>query len=106
MFEGKELLLVPKEFVRKHYLFSADQYFSRIILEHYQEENYFNGKKIPKKEVIRYYKSKEDHGIYKEVVNKTISNYQFLSEYHSKLTNDFYSGIGPISDDELDKIVY
>lgn len=106
LFEGKELLLVPKEFVRKHYLFSADQYFSRIILEHYQEENYFNGKKIPKKEIIRYYKSKEDHGIYKEVVNKTISNYQFLSEYHSKLTNDFYSGIGPISDDELDKIVY
>lgn len=62
--------------------------------------------KNTEKEIIRYYKSKEDHGIYKEVVNKTISNYQFLSEYHSKLTNDFYSGIGPISDDELDKIVY
>lgn len=36
--EGQEVLLVPKQIVRKKYLFSTNQYFNRIILEHMREE--------------------------------------------------------------------
>jgi len=48
-------LLVPKNIVRKNYLFGTSQYFSRIILERMIEEGDYRdaeGKTISKK---RYY---------------------------------------------------
>ena len=42
--DGQELLLVPKQIVRKKYLFSTSQYFNRIILERIREKGgYMDG---------------------------------------------------------------
>ena len=53
--DGQELLLVPKQIVRKKYLFSTSQYFNRIILERIREKGgYMDGDKpISKKEIIK-----------------------------------------------------
>lgn len=62
--DGQELLLVPKQIVRKNYLFSTSQYFNRIILERIREEGgYMDGDKpIPKKEVVKAKRFRESIG--------------------------------------------
>ena len=77
-----ELLLVPKQIVRKKYLFSTSQYFSRIILERIRENGgYMDGDKpISKKEIIKAKRFSGEHWQYDESVSYTKKNNDALDE--------------------------
>lgn len=106
--DGQELLIVPKHVVRKKYLFSINQYFNRIILEHIREEGgYMDGDKpIPKKEVVKAKRFSGEHWKYDESVSYTKKNNDALNEYHYKLPH-FYAENGYfMEDEELDELIY
>lgn len=104
---GKEFLIVPKNIVRKKYLFSTGQYFSRVILERIRDE-YTNadGKKIAKKDVVKAKRFSGDHWIYKETIRFTIENDDALTEYHDKMIGYYVENGGAMTDEELDFTVY
>ena len=106
---GKELLVVPKGIVRKKYLFSTSQYFNRIILERIRDDGGYlqeNGKPIPKKEIIKSKRYSGKHWQYDEAVSFTKRDNKALSEYHQKIPF-FYAEHGlPLSNDELDELIY
>lgn len=106
---GKELLLVPKQIVRRNYLFGVSQYFTRIILERMIEEGGYRdatGKTIPKKEIVKSKRYSGEHWQYDEIIKYTVQNNDALEEYHRKLPG-FYMEYGkPMEDEELDSIIY
>lgn len=106
--EGQEVLLVPKQIVRKKYLFSTNQYFNRIILEHMREEGgYMDGKKpIPKKDVVKAKRFSGEHWQYRESVSYTSKNNNVLEEYHDKLSFFYFENGNSMSDEDLDETIY
>ena len=105
---GLELLVVPKQIVRKNYLFSTSQYFNRIILDRIREEGGYmdDDKPIPKKDVVKAKRFSGDHWQYDESVSYTRKNNDALEEYHQKLPS-FYSENGRSTEDEaLDELIY
>jgi hypothetical protein len=106
--EGQEVLLVPKQIVRKKYLFSTNQYFNRIILEHMREEGgYMDGKKpIPKKDVVKAKRFSGEHWQYRESVSYTSKNNNVLEEYHDKLSSFYFENGNSMSDEDLDETIY
>lgn len=105
---NQELLLVPKQVVRKNYLFSTSQYFNRIILERIREDGgYMDGDKpIPKKEVVKAKRFSGEHWQYAESVSYTKSNNDALDEYHKKLPMFYFENGNSMTDDELDELIY
>lgn len=106
---GKELLLVPKSIVRKKYLFGVNQYFMRIILERMINEGGYrdaDGKSIPKKEIIKSKRYSGEHWQYDESIKYTIENNDALEEYHHKLPGFYTEHGNPMTDDELDFVIY
>lgn len=105
---GKELLLVPKQIVRRNYLFSTDQYFRRIILERMRNEDkyMFNGKPISKKDVLKMKRFSGEHWQYDETIAYTRENNDALDDYHRELPF-FYLEEGRIpTDEDLDNCIY
>ena len=106
---GKELLLVPKQIVRRNYLFGVSQYFTRIILERMIDEGGYrdvNGKAIPKKEIVKSKRYSGEHWQYDEAIKYTVDHNDALDEYHRKLMG-FYMEYGkPMADEELDFVIY
>lgn len=105
---GRELLLVPKQIVRKNYLFSMDQYFQRIILGRMQREDryMFEGKPIPKKDILKQKRFTGEHWEYDETISYTKENNDALDEYHRELPF-YYLENGRIpTDEDLDKCIY
>lgn len=104
---GKEFLVVPKNIVRKTYLFSTGQYFSRVILDRMRNEYIdSNGKKLPKKDVIKAKRFSGDHWMYEEAIKFTVQNNDVLAEYHNKMIGFYVENGGAMSDEELDSAVY
>lgn len=107
--DEKELLLIPKNIVRKKYLFGVEQYFRRIIIERIRNDGGFtddNNKPIPKDEIIKSMQNSKKNWKYDEVIKHSIQHNDALEEYHYKLPS-FYSEKGRIMEDEdLDKTVY
>lgn len=105
---GQELLIIPKQIVRKKYLFSTSQYFSRIILERIRDEGgYMDGDKpIPKKDVIKAKRFSGEHWQYDESVSYTRENNDALNEYHQKLPSFYIENGFSMGDDELDELIY
>ncbi len=109
LIEKKELLLVPKNIVRKNYLFGVNQYFNRIILERMIDEGGYrdaDGKAIPKKEIVKSKRYTGEHWQYTEVINYSVHYNDALDEYHRKLPAFYLKNGHPMSSEELDKIVY
>lgn len=109
MYEGKKVLLTPKIIVRKQYLFSADHYIKRVILERKKEESsYINDRgdvsKVPKTELIKEINKDNEFWRYEYLVEETINDNSFLSEYHRKVKTFYYDK--GMSDDELDNLIY
>lgn len=109
---NQELLIVPKSIVRKNYLFSIEQFFSRVLIERKRSagEYYDNDKDrfIPKKEVENIIKNKSDFGIhwkYEESLIYIKDNNDALDEYHRRL-HSFYSKRKGMGDKELDDLIY
>lgn len=109
-YNNEKILLTPKKIVRKKYLFSADQYLKRIILEREKEANSSinsKGKKvynISKKELFKKLKKDTKTWKYEYNIDKTISDPTFLSDYHKSI-DSFYFDKG-LSDETLDKFIY
>lgn len=106
--DGQELLLVPKQIVRKKYLFSTSQYFNRIILERIREKGgYMDGDKpISKKEIIKAKRFSGEHWQYDESVSYTKKNNDALDEYHKKLPIFYFENGNSMQDDKLDQLIY
>ena len=105
----KELLLVPKNIVRKNYLFGVSQYFTRIILERMIDEGGYrggDGKAIPKKEIIKSKRYSGKHWQYDEAIKYTVENNDALDEYHRKLPGFYMEHGKPLTDEELDFMIY
>lgn len=112
-YNNKEILLVPKDIVRKNYLFSTAQFFKRVILEHLREEgNYrdINGNYYPKSDVMRtlqkQHTSEDKHWIYRETIAYTKRKNQVLDEYHGKIDSFYLENGDAMTDEELDSAVY
>lgn len=105
---GQELLLVPKQVVRKKYLFSTSQYFNRIILERMREDGgYMDGDKlIPKKDIVKAKRFSGEHWQYDEAVLYTKKNNDALDEYHKKLPMFYFENGNSMLDEELDELIY
>jgi len=106
--EGKKTLLVPKDIVRKKYLFSTGQYFRRVILERMREEGgyYIDGKPVSKKEVVKAKQFSGKHWQYDETIKYTKENKDALDEYHEKIFGYYMENGGPMTDENLDDYLY
>lgn len=106
---GKEILLVPKNIVRRNFLFSTTQYFSRIIIERIRDQGELynsDNKPIPKKDVIKSLQSSNEHWLYENAINYTEKNNDALIEYHQKLPGFYIENGGCMLDELLDKTIY
>ncbi|MBS6160174.1 MAG: hypothetical protein KIC52_02820 [Firmicutes bacterium] len=104
-----ELLLVPKQIVRKNYLFGIGQYFERIILERKQAEDNWRddkGKPIPKREIAKNLRTDDEHWQYKYAIDYSQKHMDALEEYHRKLPSYYFEYGQPLDDDFLDEIIY
>lgn len=107
---GEPIMLVPKTFVRNKYLFGADQYFKRIILERIRSEGGGidrRGKLIPKSV---FYEHNVPHDVpnwrYETIADYTEKSPDLLWEYHRKLPEFYLDNGDGMSDEKLDDIVY
>ena len=108
-YNGTEVLLVPKNIVRKNYLFGANQYFQRIILERMQKEDNWHdtsGKPFPKKAIAKNLQKEDQHWLYNEVINYSKMHNDALEEYHGRLQQFYSEYAPPMDDDELDTVIY
>lgn len=104
LIENKKILLVPKMWVRKHYLFSTDQYLSRVIVERIRREN--GQEDVPKKEIKRRFDKSDPHWKYKTAIQYTKKNPDALVTYHERMNGYYDRKNGAISDDDLDMATY
>lgn len=107
MHENRLLLLVPKNIVRNRYYFSANQFFSRVILSRMQEESAnrdANGKaqKDSKKDIRKRVQGNES--VLTSVKRLTLADPSYLPEYH-RILPVLYKDKG-MPDELLDKILY
>lgn len=106
-FEGKILLLIPKDIVRKGYYYNTSQYLKSVIVSRIQEERTvcLNGKKVaPRKEDIYAEEYKTYGSVLEAALARTLEDPSALSFYHNNM-KVAYNGRG-MTDEELDKFVY
>lgn len=104
-----ELLLVPKQIVRKKYLFGVGQYFERVILERKREEDGWRdakGKLIPKRDVAKQLRTDDPHWIYDYAIGYSKDHNDALEEYHHNLSIYYFEYGQPFDNDTLDEILY
>lgn len=104
--DGQEILLVPKWIVRNRYLFNINQFFSKIILERYQEnlrDPY--GKTPSKKNLTERYRDPENlHWQYDHALSYIEEHQEALAAYDKRLR--FLYSQRTMSDEKLDSIIY
>ncbi|WIV11110.1 hypothetical protein [Proteiniborus sp. MB09-C3] len=109
-YEGKKILLTPKRIVRKRYVFSADHFLKRVILEREKNKSAQineKGKTVyttTKKELINKIEKKNKHWRYEYVVERSKKEPQLLDEYHATIKSLYIDK--KLDDDELDKLIY
>ena len=101
---GRKILLVPKWWVRKNFLFKAHQYLYAVILERMQEDPAYRD--LPKRVIWNNIERNTMHWEYAEVTEYTLAHPDALSEYHRKIPQYYKRSYGCMTDDELDKVVY
>ncbi|MBQ6950375.1 MAG: hypothetical protein IJN44_02655 [Clostridia bacterium] len=101
---GRKVLLVPKRWVRKNFLFKAHQYLFVVILERLKEEPAFLD--LPKQVIWKNIERNSPHWEYDKVKAYTRENPEALEEYHQRMPLYYARSYGTMSDDELDEAVY
>ena len=117
---GKCVLLVPKNIVRRKYIYSVEQYMSRKILEHRQNYHVINDTSLvehttdkngndiikkPSKKLVR----REDVGdtpTKDYAVDYTFENPDLIKDYRKEVKYKAKLGIYSLRDEELDEILY
>lgn len=102
--DGKRILLVPKHWVRKNFLFNAHQYLCTVIIERMRYGSDYNG--WSKKAIWNSIERNSDHWEYDRVTNYTQENPDALDEYHSRMLNYYMREGGRMNNDDLDEAVY
>lgn len=106
--DGKVILLVPKNIVRRGYYYNLDQYFRSIILERIQQEetNYDeNGKAFyPTKMQLRNEFAQRSADIYMVSLKKTHEMPDLLNEYLNNIPRKYINK--GMSDEDLDVATY
>lgn len=108
-FGGRNVLLVPKRIVQKHYLYRAEHFFRQIILERMKQDAAYtdsSGKtQYPyKKELEAQINKPTETWKHDFIIDYAAQFPNTLLEYH-KRTPEFYSG-RTMTDEELDSTVY
>lgn len=102
--DGHKVLLVPKRWVRKNFLFKAHQYLYGVIIERVRQEA--DMEKIPKVEIWRNMQRNSEHWEYEEVIDYTRENPDALMEYHARMPQYYNRANGCMDDYDLDEAVY
>lgn len=101
LYEGKELLLVPKWIVRPNYIFGIEQYLLSTIAEEVKDEKGL--KDMGNKEVVNNYFKPEK---YKKTIEYTKVHSNVLEKYHQHVIKCYKKKGNRITDKKLDKIIY
>lgn len=102
--EGKRILLVPKHWVRKHFLFKTHQYLYTVIIERMRNELGYSG--VSKNDIWLNMHRTTEHWEYDHVTEFTSKNPDALAEYHIRMLHSYHRTHGPMSDDALNDVVY
>lgn len=109
-YEGNKILLTPKRIVRKKYLFGANQFLMRVILERAKKESaYINNKgktcyRTSKKDLKESIPKVERLWRYTYTREKAAKDPTFLEDYHNMIPY-LYLNKG-MFDSELDEFIY
>lgn len=101
---SRKILLVPKWWVRKHFLFKTHQYLSLVILERMRDDPRYRD--LSKRIMLQSLEREIPHWEYEEVTRYTLAHPDALREYHRKLPLHYNKAYGCMSDEALDKAVY
>lgn len=101
---GQKILLVPKWWVRKNFLFKAHQYLYGVIIERKKKESGYEG--LAKIDIWRNMERDSEHWEYSKVIEYTRKHPDALSEYHARIPNYYNRSAGCMDDDELDRVAY
>ena len=105
--DGKPLILMPKQIMRKRFYYNTAQYFSSMIVSRLQADQteYIEGKKVkPHKKDITKTELEHFGSMLAAVRHHTLRNPAYLSDHHKQMESA-YTGRG-MSDDELDEFIY
>ena len=102
--EGHTILLVPKQWVRKNFLFSAHQYLCSIIIARMQATSEYSG--YSRKDIWGSLSRTTAHWEYDRIMRQTAESPDLLSEYHDRMLYFYHRKGGMMSDDDLDETVY
>ncbi len=101
---GQKILLVPKWWVRKNFLFKAHQYLYGVIIERMKREpGYENLAKI---DVWKNMERDSEHWEYAKVIEYTQEHPDALNDYHVRMPNYYNRSAGCMDDNDLDRAVY
>lgn len=104
LINGRRILLVPKYWVRKGFLFKAHQYLYGVIIERMRNEYGYNG--LSKRDIWHNMERNKKHWEYDSVVEFTQKNPDALYEYHGRMLRYYKRAGGCMSDADLDDVVY
>ncbi len=101
---GQIILLVPKQWVRKNYLFKVHQYLYGVIIERFLQEPGYE--KLPKLSIWKNMERDTAHWEYDTAIEYTRKNPDALEEYHERMPTYYNRANGCMDDDDLDAVVY
>lgn len=104
LYNGREVLMVPKWIVRRNFLFKAHQYLYGVIIERMQSENGWEDMK--KTDVLNNIPKHNVHWEYETVIQYTKQHPDALEEYHKRIPKYYTRAHGIMSDEELDMAIY
>lgn len=102
--DGRRILLVPKRWVRRRFLFKAHQYLCGVIIERMRDEQGYDG--ISKLDIWHNMERDTEHWEYDRVVEFTQENPDALAEYHDRMLWYYRRARGRMSNAELDMATY
>lgn len=104
LYNGKELLLVPKWIIRKNYLVGVHQYLFTVIIDKIREDEGYE--KFTKRDVWKNIVRDTPNWEYNYTLQRTIANPSLLTEYHKRIPQYYNRKYGAMSDQDLDKFIY
>ena len=101
---GQKILLVPKWWVRKNFLFKAHQYLYGVIIERMRREAGYDD--LAKIDIWKNMNRNSEHWEYNKVIEYTQEHPDALREYHSRMPYYYNRSAGCMDDNDLDRSVY